>query len=551
MKNISLYDVNAENAKWVGVSSYTDYEDWREWCVIPAGFEGYVYVPFAGNTGDWSTVAETITLIQLWLGQVGGEYGTFSLGNIYTTADTVVNGTTAGVILPEKVTESILNLTEQLTLVDNQANYKESACNDPWHPLSVSYADGLANYTSNGNYPNGYLSGVTAGEGHYAGAYLDNLSIATAGATGLVFYVKTQNVGTIGFQIQGGRMKNISLYDVNAENAKWVGVSSYTDYEDWREWCVIPAGFEGYVYVPFAGNTGDWSTVAETITLIQLWLGQVGGEYGTFSLGNIYTTSDTVVNGTTAGVVLPVVENPTATFEMLKMQDVANYGNFISSEPWDTTATSKVSLNGKTLIKSESPSGNAYCSYEQGHWVGINKMFANTVSGTDYAGLAVYVKTEAANKLAFATTVHAGSVKLYDVNAEAGEWTVAATTTQDYTNWRTWIDIPANFEGWVYVSLEGVTDAQNLLIGYYGIGGNYGNIYTSFNVYGVDIEPKADSDFVVSKDCNDDLAIDVIDLVRLKKTVANKDYIVAGDLDNNGENDAADLTEMRRYLLEK
>lgn len=44
-----------------------------------------------------------------------------------------MNDTTAGVILP--VTESILALTEQLNPVDNQANYNEGACNDPWHRL--------------------------------------------------------------------------------------------------------------------------------------------------------------------------------------------------------------------------------------------------------------------------------------------------------------------------------------------------------------------------------------------------------------------------------
>ena len=27
------------------------------------------------------------------------------------------------------------------------------------------------------------------------------------------------------------------------------------------------------------------------------------------------------------------------TFEMLEMQDVAGYGNFVSNEPWDTTKT--------------------------------------------------------------------------------------------------------------------------------------------------------------------------------------------------------------------
>lgn len=207
-----------------------------------------------------------------------------------------------------------------------------------------TYENGLANYTSSSAYPNGYVSGSSAGDSHYAGAVFGDgnvVSIPTAGSTGFVFYIKTQNVGAINIQLNWGRVGSISLYDINAENPTWVKSTGANVAYTWRSFANIPANFEGYVYVSYEDILayGDWSSIPETITLIHCHLLQVGGDYDTFSMGSIYTTADTVVNGTTAGVVLPEIENPTATFEKLEMQDVAGYGNFVSNEPWDTTKT--------------------------------------------------------------------------------------------------------------------------------------------------------------------------------------------------------------------
>lgn len=55
----------------------------------------------------------------------------------------------------------------------------------------------------------------------------------------------------------------------------------------------------------------------------------------------------------------------------------------------------------------------------------------------------------------------------------------------------------------------------------------------------------------VKGDANGDGNVDVIDLVNIKKTVANKEYNAAADLNSDGSVNALDLTNMRKYLLGK
>ena len=440
-----------------------------------------------------------------------------------------------------------INIIPVVNPSSNASSYVNFVSSEPWDRISNSAetVDGKTyiKYTSASGYSGGSNSD------HFCGPTIQNLGISTSDYAGAVVYLKTTNIGKIAIIAGDAGLASgstIYLYDINGNS--WSSLSNPTQStSNWRWWFDFPANFEGYVYIPFDAAIAAGKT---EVGFIAMSMDNIGGSNGDVYVGGVYATADTVVPGVESDVIIlqdPVVNIST----VLKPSDnTADYGTFEAGEPWGEVKSTLTSIDGKDYVQLNSTSNSAYvCG---GKYVGFNLINLN-LSTSDNAGAIVYAKTTNVERMSFSTTDHVKSVKLYDVNAENAQWVTAVSSEQNTDNWRWWINIPQNFEGYIYISFDsavakGSEAVSNILIGTYCVGGQYGT-FNIGNVYTADVEPGIDSTMAMKDDVNGDFEIDVRDLVRLKKNIANQSADSASDLNNDGSVNAIDLAFLRKILL--
>ncbi len=329
----------------------------------------------------------------------------------------------------------------------------------------------------------------------FYGVTIRNVNASSSNFVGIMIYIKTEKAQPLLLSPGEGNNNTAKIYNMNDSIPSWETVDSYSPSgaDSWEQFIDIPDNFEGYVYHTF-------DTIGmDNINRYGVRFWTFGGEYGRVGLGNIYgvVSEPDETNQYFAGIEEVSGE---IKFDVIKTpeKNASQYLNFISSAPWDVCNLSTQQVDEETLIKYTSKSNSGFVSASQLVGIVVDNL---NISTSEYAGIAFYVKTVNVEKISIVDLgCDIKGIQLYDVNSANPIWQSSANSDMDYSAWRYWLNIPENFEGYIYASLADSSKEtiQRMNVNLYKVGGQYGDFYLG-GVYGVLSEPAVTDKVVLNR----------------------------------------------------
>lgn len=303
--------------------------------LLPARFEGYLYIPYTSITYPAAiTGTDTINGMQVWFATNDGQNfimsapsivkGDYLVNNLPTTSKIKIDGTPVSLFKPEEdppVTKPTVppapGQTPDYTIVvpPEYVSYNgqqpvAAAINAgetfPDTVVTRGTATAVENPCNFGTAPG---MKVTGG--------LDVNILGAKGGVGVMVYVKAPSNDTE-TRFQMYLLKNITTAQFQYGYADWYtlkkGDTQWTSQTITNYGSLLPAGFEGYVYVPYSSITLTGSaqvqpiTDEDVITGMQVWFGGNGEAEFVISApiivsphglkNNLPTANKIIVNGT-------------------------------------------------------------------------------------------------------------------------------------------------------------------------------------------------------------------------------------------------------------
>ena len=441
---VKLFDLSKNK-----IANATYNNDWGA-IELPANFDGYVYMPFSGTKGQ--TAFDPSKITSVCFGFIGGNWW---------------NSTS--------------------TYIDDFAYYTESAVSLPLEPLVIN--DFEANVFSSANSgqitvskdavnPLNGLSSMKVGISNLSDGWqyiYDNVSVFPDGSAydGFIFRLKSGvNSANALFKLfvdGAGFPRAEFIYDVQLLDLSKNKIADATYNNDWGA-IELPANFDGYVYMPFSGTKGQTAFDASKVTSV--CFGFVGGHWW----NSTSTYIDDLAYCTEPGAAPPSPEAHVINDFEANVFTSANSGQVAVSKgtvnPLNGLSSMKADISnlsdGWQYIYDNTsvfPDGSAYDGFIfrlKSGAIGENALFKLFVDGTGFP------RAEFIN-----------GVQLLDLSKDK-------IATAAYNNDWGAIELPANFDGYVFMPFSGTKgqtafDASKISSIAFGfIGGNWWNGTTTY-----------------------------------------------------------------------
>ena len=537
--NKEYYTYNANEAVWKksvttasGYNSVQNLSSDSSYLTLPAEFTGWVMLP----ANSLRTNVTELKNFRFSVYNLGGAAGSLVIGD-FTLIDDIdpavntealnnsvfvsTNSIALGGDFPFAAADTVAAVKTERT--SDYRIYQTSNLNQSNITISVSGKTATLTATQKRT-EQANSSGEISYDGttktqHY---YVQSNEMALTKNGSIMFYVKNDTADDYKF-VTGSNLfltaPNKPYYLLDNCTDKWMEKSTgNTEYKLWGRTIApitIPKGFEGLVSIPLTSIYSDTGCLNDSTT------------NGAFTKFNDFT------------VLTAAMDVGTVTFSDISAATTVAPTHFINGASYE-------GVNGNISTVTEKVTGNV--SVANGVFTNENNVIYSSINakGTVAEGGAImlYIKTE--GKCEFTLSVgDMSNVKAYATNRQG--WIGVSTDGM--------ICLPANFEGWVKIPVSKTLSFSRIKFYFNSLANGLSvsdimsvNTSDDLDIINIDFTGKT-ALFYKQGDFNNDGSVNILDLIILKKHMANETGDLKFDLDGDDLIDAKDIAALRKHLL--
>lgn len=540
-ENMNYYLLSAGSAEWKQGTTLDVHGNGRGYIELPAGFKGWVRIACDSflNNNNVSVTGKSLKNVKVFFEHLGGNYGTISIGEfgmVETEESRSYIASSFNDNQPVRMTSDAYSVKAAGGISAEQRPTNDRVIKAVADKTELSVTLSVNTELTSDYVTDGVFSHTTPIKSDYYGIikFSDAPFLSKNGS--IVMYVDHSD-STADVSVAIG-LNDEKFYIAESGRPYYLfadGAASWTEYTpeklengQTKAAIVIPAGFKGLLRIPASslrrGTTYEYVDYESTVTALNIYPTNLGGDYGTLKFSKIQVTA----------------ENDSRYY-------FENNGSYTDL----SGAAVSANLFKKAVISKVTVAEGSVTSTPTALTADITDSVLNRNSGIMF-----YAKTETAAgiKLALSAENTLKTEFSYSYISSGGIWQTAQSENGV-------ISLSAGFEGWVRLSAEAFVSSEIELI---GVGFEATAVGAELSDFMLVTLAENDLDYIMVNgtktslfvslyDANADGEINLLDLVRIKKYTANISGVkvaeIAADIDGvNGVN-ATDLTLLRKRLI--